>query len=379
MVHIEHTWPDGRKLTIRKVSPVQTKRGAERYERELRKQLFTGQWEEGDKQQTPTLQGFVEEFLAYQRTINKPAVIRRKEGILRLHLLPAFGRHRLDKIDERMIDQYKVDRLATLTRTGSPFQPQTVNQHLKVLGRIFTVAKKWKLVREVPEIVLLKQRKSDFDFLDFDETEAFLTGTAEHLPDWHTYMVVAVRTGLRVGEMIALRWREDIDLQRGRISVNQSWSVENGFTSTKSDKRRELPLTWDARDALEAQRVRVQGKLVFPREGAPTHSAGTVQYAIDKITEALEMRHLHNHVLRHTFASHAVMRGVPMRQVQEWLGHQSITTTMRYAHLSRGYGDELIKRLAPENPHGEDGAPAGGARKQHKHSTRKTKRPKAPV
>ena len=94
MVHVVHTWPDGRKQTIRKVSPMQTKRGAEQYERELRKQLVSGQWKEDAKQrrQTPTLAEFAEEFLAYQATLNKPGVLREKRTTLRLHLLPAFGK-----------------------------------------------------------------------------------------------------------------------------------------------------------------------------------------------------------------------------------------------------------------------------------------------
>jgi len=84
MIHISHPWPGGRKQTIRKVSPVQTKRGAEQYERELRKQLVSGQWKEGaKKQQTPTLAEF------------------------------------------------------EITRRGTPLQPGTVNQQLKVLGRMF--------------------------------------------------------------------------------------------------------------------------------------------------------------------------------------------------------------------------------------------------
>jgi len=62
---------------------------------------------------------------------------------------------------------------------------------------------------------------------------------------------------------------------------------------------------------------------------------------------AVILRRIHSHVLRHTFASHAIMRGVPIRQFQEWLGHGSIVETMRYAHLTEGHGDELIKLLAP--------------------------------
>ena len=369
MVHIAHTWPDGRKQTIRKVSPVQTKRGAEQYERQLRQLLISNQWKEHAKQQPPTLEAFVDEFIAYQATINKPSTIRRKRELLTNHLLPAFGKRRLDQIDERMIDRYKVDKLAQHTRRGTPYQAKSVNLHLKLLGRMLNIAKKWKLIREVPDIALLKERKSDFDFLDFDEAERFLQGVAEHAPDWYPYMVVALRTGLRVGEMVALRWREDIDLERARLTVNQSYGHDNGFDTTKNDKQRELPLTWDACEALHTQRARSTGPLVFTREGREAHDDKSVQYVIDKVTSRIGMRHLHNHVLRHSFASHAAMRGVPMKQIQEWLGHSSMATTMRYAHLAKGYGDELIKRLAPPCPATRPAKP------RHKHSTRKPKRP----
>ena len=68
MIHVEYTAPDGSKQTIRKVSPVQSKRGAEAFEREVRKQLFEGEWKESTKKQTPTLAAFAEEFLAFQAT-----------------------------------------------------------------------------------------------------------------------------------------------------------------------------------------------------------------------------------------------------------------------------------------------------------------------
>ena len=373
MIHIEHTWPDGRKQTIRKISPMQTKRGAEQYERELRVQLVSGQWKEGTKK-VPTLAEFAEEFLKHQATMNKPASIVAKEGILRLHLLPALGKRRLDQIDERVIDAYKVAKLEHVTPRGKTIDPQTVNQHLKLLGRMLGVARKWKLIRELPTLGMLKVRKAGFDFLDFEEADAFLAGAAEHSPDWHPYMVVAIRTGLRVGEMVALRWREDVDFERGRLRVQQSHSPKNGFTSTKNDKPRDVPLTWDALEALRTQRQRSDGSLVFPGDG--DHNGGVLtrgmtNYAIDKICTRLEMRHLSNHALRHTFASHGAMRGIPMRQIQEWLGHGTIMQTMRYAHLATSVGDELIKRLAPR-PAGE------AARSQHMGSTRNPPVSKSP-
>ena len=264
MIHIEHTWPDGRKQTLRKVSPVQTKRGAEQYERELRSQLLSGDSKGGRKQQTPTLEGFAEEFLAHQATLNKPSEMNNKRMILRRHLLPAFGKLRLDAIDERAIDAYKVKKLAAGSVAGKPLAPQTVNKHIKVLGRILRIARKWKLIREIPETSLLKERKPDFDFLDFEESEALIAAVAQHAPAWSPFVVVAMRTGLRIGELVALRWREDVDLERRRLTVHRSYHPLNGFSTTKNDKVREIPLTWDATEALREQWSRVGGELVFP-------------------------------------------------------------------------------------------------------------------
>jgi integrase len=364
MIHIEHTWPGGRKETIRKVSPVQTKRGAEQYERELRLQLVSGQWKEATKN-VPTVAEFADEFLKYQATLNKASGLADKKTLLRVHLLPAFGKIRLDQIDERRIDAYKVAKLAYVTPRGKTMDPQTINHHLKLLGRMLRVARKWKLIAEVPDISMLKARKAGFDFLDFEETEQFLSYAAEHAPEWHPYLMVAIRTGLRVGEMVALRWREDIDLERGRLRVQQSYSRKNGFTTPKNDKARELPLTWDACEALRAQRSRSTGEHVFPGNEGRVLDDHATNYWIEKIAKLAGLRPLHNHVLRHTFASHAVMRGVPMRQVQEWLGHASIVVTMRYAHLAEGIGEELIQRLAPAKHTPQSGA----ARSQHMHGT----------
>lgn len=367
MIHVEHTWPDGRRQTIRKVSPVQTKRGAEQYEREVRLQLISGQWgDDEDKPNTPTLEAFADEFIAHQATLNKPAVVDDKRTLLRVHLLPVFGKLRLDQIDTRAIDAYKTAK----QREGKA--ASTINQHLRCLSRVLHVARKWKLVESVPEIGRLKARRGAFDFLTFDECERFLAAAREHVPQWHPYMVVGVRTGLRVGEMLALRWREDVDLERGRLRVQQSRNRKHGISSTKNDKTRELPLTWDAREALHEQRASAQGDLVFPIEGVVAKDS-MVNHWIAKICKHAGLRTIHNHVLRHTFASHAVMRGIPIRQVQEWMGHASVLETMRYSHLAEGHGDELIQRMAPPSPAPGTGSarPARRAAKsQHMSSTR---------
>jgi len=72
------------------------------------------------------------------------------------------------------------------------------------------------------------------------------------------------------------------------------------------------------------------------------------------------LRRIRWHDLRHTFASQAAMAGVPLPQIQQWLGHSTVTMTMRYAHLAPGGGAEWIKALDVVGPvHGNGTTPAG--------------------
>lgn len=366
MVHIKFKQADGGSRVIRRVSPVNTKRGAQAYERELREQLLPGlhgKDETGTDTQNstntqnntnttvplevPTLGEFAEEFLAYQATLNKPTEIHAKRSILEHHLIPAFGDVCLDQIDVRAIDRYKVGKRSVLDHGGT-LKPKTVNNHLKVLSRLLRVACKWNLIDRVPQIELLRVPAQPFDFLDFGETERFLAAAREHEPRWYPYLLVSIRTGLRVGEMLALR-KTDVRLGKRQLRVELSYTKVGGVGSPKSGKAREVPLTWDAIEALEEQRQQwAKGPLMFPSQEGEVGSSASVGHFVSKVAKHAGLRHVHPHMLRHSFASQAVMRGVPIRVVQEWLGHADITMTMRYAHLAEGIGHELIGRLAPE-------------------------------
>src|SRR5439155_8104245 len=89
--------PDGRHERVRKVSPVQTRRGAEQYERELRQALLDGSRKE--RKEAPRFAEFAQEFLdVYAATNNKASTLSAKKSAFKHHLLPAFGRMRLDEI-----------------------------------------------------------------------------------------------------------------------------------------------------------------------------------------------------------------------------------------------------------------------------------------
>ena len=104
----------------------------------------------------------------------------------------------------------------------------------------------------------LKVPPPEFRFLSFEESERLIRCAA---PEWRALIVVALKTGLRVAELLALRWK-DVDLHAARLDVRQA--VSRGFVGTpKSGKGREVPLCNSALQALRSHR-HLRGELVFP-------------------------------------------------------------------------------------------------------------------
>ena len=156
-------------------------------------------------------------------------------------------------------------------------------------------------------------------------------------------VILALKAGLRQGELLALRW-EDIDLVTGLLRVRRS--VTRGVvTEPKSGKGRDVPLGDEAIAALKAER-HLRGPLVFCDAGRADVEEERVQAsALARLQEGRVCGRIGWHVLRHTFASHLVMRGAAMKVVQELLGHATIEMTMRYAHLSPDVPRHAVKLL----------------------------------
>ena len=173
---------------------------------------------------------------------------------------------------------------------------------------------------------------ADYDFLTFEEAERLLDAIEDR--SWYAMVLTALRTGLRYGELCELRW-DDVDLVAGRLLVRRSFT--KGFVTTpKTNKSREVPLSPATVEVLKGIRGlrHLKGGLVFckPDGGRRIHRRADV--AIKRFGRLAGLRSIGWHVLRHTFASHLIMRGRSLKEVQELLGHSDIKMTMRYAHLS---------------------------------------------
>lgn len=162
-----------------------------------------------------------------------------------------FGRSKLDAIQPREIESFKSAKL----KAG--LSPKTVNNHLTILRRILSLAAEWEIISHTPPIKWLKVPDPELDFLDFEEAARLVKGGAG---EWATMIGLGLGTGMRQGELLALRW-EDVDLIAGRLMVRRA--VARGIIGTpKSGKAREIPLNGTVMSALKAHR-HLRGELVF--------------------------------------------------------------------------------------------------------------------
>jgi integrase len=157
---------------------------------------------------------------------------------------------------------------------------------------------------------------------------------------------VAAYTGLRRGELVALRWR-DVDFSLRKIVVQRSVSAEVVASSTKSRRAREVPLADQAAGALDrlSQRRNFTSPddYVFVNRLGRRLDGSALRRRVERARDAAGLRPLRFHDLRHTYGSLLVAGGVDLASVKAAMGHSRITTTERYLH-ARSAG-ELADRF----------------------------------
>ena len=338
VVDVQFRHSDGRIERVRQTPRVQSRVGAERLEREILRRLEAG----GGSVDTlvpakvmPSLATFWQTFLTTHVVVNnKPSEQATKIRIMKLHLLPRFGRMKLDAIATAAIDLYKVDML----RDG--YSAKSINNHLAVLRTVLMMAQRWDILSAPPRITQLRHRPPDMRFLSFEEAERLVTATEGGR--WQMMVFLALNTGMRIGELIALRW-DDLDLVAGRARVRRSAWL-GVVDMPKGGREREIPLNRSTLSALTGDTAERSG-LVFCDEGGAPLSYRQCNYALERICKTAGLPTVQWHALRHTFASHLVMRGVPLKAVQELLGHSSQAMTERCAHLTPDMRRDAVQTL----------------------------------
>ena len=331
-------------VRYRRKSPENSKLGAQAYEAVLRHKLTRGEtlaFDKPDEKQKKQEQKFkdfawtwVEVYTQSEK--NKHSEKIRKKYALRTHLVPFFGETQIDKISTYQVVQYKAKK------TGEGLSAKTVNNHLTVLSTCLRSAQEWHDLKNLPKMKPLKEDKPGTDFLSQGDSEKLVANSTGM---WQDVIFTVLKTGLRRGELKALKW-SNINWDTRILTVSHSWCVyKKGLTTPKGRRERHIPLTDELYKRLLQRRK--EAGFVFRSEKTQSFSNKMLAREIDKACKKAGIKRVTCHDLRHTFASHLAMAGATLKAIQELLGHVKIETTLRYTHLMPSFLRETVDLLEP--------------------------------
>ncbi len=269
----------------------------------------------------------------------KASTLSDNRSNINAHLNPAFEGKRVEKITADEIEQWR-DEL--VDERG--LSRRTVNKLLINLGAILERAVKHHgLVRNpAKDVPKLRVRYDPNAYDSFSPDEIAALGNAAASDQDRAIYLTAAFTGLRMGELIALRWG-DADFNTEALHVYSSYSL-GALTAPKSGLTRTVPMAEQVRDLLKTHKKTVpndRAALVFPGERGEYLDGSALRRRYKKTLEKAKLRKLRFHDLRHTFGSIAVDQATIV-QVQAWMGHVDVQTTMKYTHHRSRAGDARL-------------------------------------
>jgi len=219
--------------------------------------------------------------------------------------------------------------------------PATANRYLAALSKACSVAtREWHWLQDNPVLRVQKERESAgrIRYLTPDEKCALLAACAKSpLPELELIVMLALTTGMRRGEILALRW-PDVDLERRSIVLHK----------TKNNERRAVPIVAGVLVLLgkHAQVRQLHTDLVFARDNRD--QAIDFDHAFLDAVRAAKIENFRFHDTRHTAASYLAMSGATTAEIAAVLGHKTLAMVKRYAHLSDQHTGVVVERMAKE-------------------------------
>jgi len=243
------------------------------------------------------------------------------ETILRLHILPVFGRRPVDQITSEAI----ADQLTRMREKG--YASGTTNRVLVLLRYMFNLGRKWKIpgMAENPTTGLNTAPDTHRDrFLTVDETERLIAAIeSDENQIAAQAILLLLLTGARRNEITHAKW-EYVNLDKGALLVPLS----------KSGRPRTIALSGKAMELLRAITPVPGNPYIFPSP-VTRRPSPSLFFPWSRIRERARLPGVRLHDLRHSFASFLVNQGISLYIVQGLLGHQHPRTTQRYAHLAQ--------------------------------------------
>jgi len=308
-----------------------------------------------DKPKPPPFKEYAQLWLeGYIKPLRRETTYERYQSIMERHVYPVLGKVPIDEIKRGDIR----NMLLALLKKGISWE--TVLLVRNVISGPMVHALDDEIITANPvsgvfrRINAPRNPKREIDPLNHEGVVLFLEACAKSYPEHSAFFLTAFRTGMRLGELLALQWR-DIDWHGKFILVRRSYK-RGRLNHTKTGKQRrvdmsnqliaalkELHLT-RKKEALESGTGKVE-EFIFHRDGKPI-AQNSIRYPFKRILEKAGLREIRFHDIRHTYASLLFSDGASPVYVKEQMGHSSIQITVDiYGHLIPNSNRDMVNRL----------------------------------
>jgi integrase len=289
------------------------------------------------KKKLPIFNEYSELWLEkYIKPLRALSTYNRYKDILEKHVCPEIGKTEIDKIKRSSIKSLLMKKL------GDGYSKSTACLILDVINGPLNHAIDDELISSNPLIGIMKRmdlkdnRNEKVDPLNKEETMLFLSTCMEHYPEHQPFFLTAFRTGMRLGELLALEWR-DVDWNNGFIEVKRSYKL-GVISKTKTGKERRVDVSDHLNACLKELHKQRKAealktgkdsilKILFHKEGNHIEQ-NFIRRVYKRVLSKAGLREIKLHGTRHTYASQLLSDGASPVYVKEQLGHSSIQMTV---------------------------------------------------
>lgn len=309
------------------------------------------------RQDWPDMRRAAEEWLQRKESQWKPTTYDVYRRMIQQYIDPILGSYIISDVSRNVLETFSVEMIR-LSKTGALSQKYRKYVCAIVCRIIEYASDAYGIELEIPQIPDFKISSEEQELPDekvLNRLEEYLT---EHLEDDTCLGILLARyTGIRIGELCALQWR-DIDLEKGMVMIRRNLQRIRNYENAGEGKTRlcmQKPKT--LRSVRSVPLADGLIKILREYEGAPEKylisgkraewaEIRTVQYRFAAILKKCGLEQFHFHLLRHAFASQCICAGCDMKSLSELLGHSSVQITMNiYVHSSVKQKKELVNHV----------------------------------
>ena len=292
----------------------------------------------------------------YIKPTAKRRTYERYSQVVEQHIIDKLGDEELDDITPLKLQRFVTELMNNGNLlTGKGLSANSVNGIITViqssLKLAYTLGETKSYVAD--RIKRPKSREKEVTCFTLQEQKKIEQAVLTDSRDKMFGVVLSLYTGLRIGELLALKW-SDVDFTKGTIVVNRTChdgQDKNGKlcraedTSKTASSRRTIPLPKQVLQLLKRHKKQSKSEYIISSNGKPMY-VRSYQRSFDLLLKELKIEHRGFHSLRHTFATRALECGMDVKTLSEILGHKNPTITLnRYAHSMMDHKKEMMNKL----------------------------------